>query len=122
MDGRGNSFTQNYSTGNNTETSFSEECVNPEVETAEHLYHVPLEVVDHFRIHTRSYVKNLGGLQTIPKFLRRGVTKRTPTYTEDSILVGNLEEFANFSLQEIFQPLDNLGPNSPFCSPFQSPL
>ena len=99
MVGRGNPFTQNYSTGNNSEANFSKERVNLEVETAEHLYHVSLEVFDHFRRHTRSYVKKLGGLQTILELSRRRTPKRNPTYTEDSILVGNLEELVNFSLQ-----------------------
>ena len=36
---------------------------------------------------------------------------------EDSILVGNLDEIVNFSLQDIVQPIDQLGPYSSF---FQS--
>ena len=100
----------------------SEEQVNPEVETTEHLYHVPLEVVDHFRRHTRYYVKKLGGLQTIPELPRKRDPRRAPTYTKYSILVGNLEELVNSSLQEIVQPLDQLGPDSPVFSPFQSPV
>ena len=61
-------------------------------------------------------MKNLGGLQTTPKLLRNRAPKRLPTYTEDSILVGNLEELVNLSLQEIVQPLDQLGQDSPFFS------
>ena len=64
-------------------------------------------------------MKNLGGLKTIPKLLRRQASRRVPTYTEDSILVGNLEELVNLSIQEIVQPLNQLGPDSPI---FQSPL
>ena len=100
---RGNPFTQNYSTSNNFEASFSkkfipEERVNPEVETTEHLYLVPFVVVNHLRRHTRSYVKNLGGLQTIPELSRRRAPRRVPTYIEYSIFVGNLEELVNLSL------------------------
>ena len=76
-----------------------------------------MEVVDHFRRYTMSYMKNLGGLQTIHELPRRGARQRAPTYMEDSILVGNLEELVNLSLQEIVQPLD-----SPYFSHFQSPI
>ena len=54
-------------------------------------------------------MKNIGGLQTIPKLPRRGASKKTPTYTKDLVLVGNLEESVNLSLQEIVQPLNQLG-------------
>ena len=53
MDRKGDLFDRNYSTSDNPETSFSEERIN--LETIEHLYEVPFEVVDHFRRHTRSY-------------------------------------------------------------------
>ena len=131
MAGRGNLFIRNYSTSAISETRFpkdfiSEERVNPEVEVTEKLYPVPFEVLNHLRRHTRSYVKNLRGLQTILELPRRRAPRRVPTYTEDSILVGNFEELVNFSLQEIVQPLDQLGPDSlvfsPFQSPFQSPI
>ena len=89
MAGRGNLFSRNYSSSDNLETSFSEERVNPK--TTKHFYQVPFEVVNHFRRYTRSYVKKLRGLQTIPELPRRGASKRIPTCTEDSILVGNLE-------------------------------
>ena len=78
MDGIGNPFTQNYSNGDNSKTSFSKEQVNSE--TAKHIYQIPLEVVDHFRRYKRSYAKKLGGLQTIPELLIRGAPRRTPTY------------------------------------------
>ena len=120
MVGKGNSFSRNYSTSDNPKTSFPEERINPEI--VEHLYQVPFEVVDHFRIYTRLYVKKLGGLQTILELPRRGDYRRTPTYIEDSILVGNLEELVNLSLQQIVQPLDQLGPDSLYCSIFQSPI
>ena len=76
MDGIGNPFTRNYSTSDSYETRYTEdfifkEILYPEVEVPEHLYPIPFEVVNHLRRHTRSYVKNLGGLQTIPKLPRR---------------------------------------------------
>ena len=64
-------------------------------------------------------MKNLGGLQTILELPRRQAPRRVPTYMEDSFLVGNLEELVNLSLQEIFQPLNQLGLDSTF---FQSPI
>ena len=88
MAGRGNPFSRNYSTGDSSVTKFpedfiSEERVDPEVEVPECLYSIPFEVVNHLRRHTRSYVNKLGGLQTIPEFLRRRATKRAATYTKD---------------------------------------
>ena len=67
MVGRGNPFTRNYSTSDSSKTRFSEDFISeerldPEVEVLEHPYQVPFEVVNHLRRHTRSYVKNLGGL------------------------------------------------------------
>ena len=35
------------------------------------------------------------------------------SYTRDSLLVENLEELVEFSFQEITQPLNQLGPESP---------
>ena len=99
MVGRGNPFTRNYYTSDSSKTRFSEERLDPEVEVLEHLYPIPFEVVNHLRRHTRSYVKKLGELNTILELPRRKASKRVPTYTEDSILVGNLEGFMNFSIQ-----------------------
>ena len=66
MAGRGNPFSRNFFVSDNYETSFSEnfileERVNPKVEVPEHLYPVPFDVIDDYKIHTRSYVKKLGG-------------------------------------------------------------
>ena len=75
------------------------------------------------RIHIRSYVNNLGGLKAIPELPRRKSSKKVHTYTEYSILVGHLEDLVNFSIQDIVQPLDQLGPVSlVFQSPIQSPI
>ena len=38
------------------------------------------------------------------------------------MLVGNFEELVDLTLQEIVQPLDQLGPDSPSCSPFCTPV
>ena len=113
MDGRGNPFIRNYSTGDSSKTRFledfsSKERVNSEVEFPKQIYPVPFKVVNHLRRHTTSYVKNLGGLQKIHELLRKRAPIRVPTYTEDSILVGNSEELVKLSLQEIVQPIDQL--------------
>ena len=38
------------------------------------------------------------------------------------MLVGYFEELVDLTLQEIVQPLDQLGLDSPPCSPFRSPV
>ena len=107
---RGNPFTRNYSIGDSSETNFpeyfiSEERVGSNEEGTECLYHVPFEVVNHLRRHTRYYVKKLGGLKEIPELPRRQASRKVPSYTEDSILVENLEDLVDLSIQEIIQPL-----------------
>ena len=77
------------------------------------MYVVPFEEVDHFRRHTRSYVKKLGGLKAILVLPRRQAHKKAISYNQYSILVENLEELVDLSRQEIIQPLDQLGPESP---------
>ena len=58
-------------------------------------------------------MKKLGGLKAIPRLPRRHDSNKVPSYTEDSILVESLEELVDLSIQEIIQPLDQLGPKSP---------
>ena len=69
------------------------------------MYVVPFEEVDLFRRHTRSYIKKL-----------RQASKKVASYTKDSILVENLEELVDLSIQEIVQPLDQLDLESPVVS------
>ena len=118
MAGRGNLFTRNYSIDDSSETKFpkyfiSEERVGSEEESSERIYIVPFEEVNHLRRHKRSYVKNIGGLKEIPALPRRQDSMKVPSCMEDSILVENLEELVYLSIQEIIQPLDQLGPDSP---------
>ena len=96
MVGRRNPFTRNYFVGDISKTRFledfiSEARVESKVESIEHLYPVPFKLVNHLRRHTRSYVKNIGRLKPILELLRRRTPRSIPTYTEDSILVRNLE-------------------------------
>ena len=41
---------------------------------------------------------------------------------EDALLVEYFEELVETTLQEVDQPLDQLGLDSPHCSPFQTPV
>ena len=73
MAGRGNPFSRDYSTGNNSESSGFH---NPIPEEREHLYSVDNEIVNDLRRHTRAYVKNIGGLPIIPELPRREYKKK----------------------------------------------
>ena len=67
-------------------------------------------------------MKKIGGLKKIHALPRRHASKKVPSYTQDSILVENLEELFDLSIQDIAQPLDQLGPKSPIVhSPISSP-
>ena len=127
MAGRGNLIFRDDYTRTTSENTFPEDFI-PEFKEQEHtgsgeeeserLYVVPFEEVDQFRRHTRSYVKKIGGLKVNPALPRRNTSKKVPSYTKDSILVENLEELVDLSIQEIIQPLDQLGPESPAASVF----
>ena len=38
------------------------------------------------------------------------------------MLVGDLEELVEVALQEVVQPLNQVGPNTPYCSPVPTPV
>ena len=82
------------------------------------MYAVDNEVVDDLRRITRAYVKNIGGLPIISVLPRREYQKKDRPQLEDSVLVEYLEELVEPALQEVDQPLDQLDPDSPYCSPF----
>ena len=65
MDGRGNPFSQDYSTGDSSEGSLVPNPI-PKEKGRERLYSVDNEVVNDLRRHTRAYVKKIGGLPIIP--------------------------------------------------------
>ena len=79
------------------------------------------EVVNDLRRHTREYVKIIGGLLTIHDLPRREYKKKDRPILEDSMLVGDLEELVETTLQEVVQPLNQVGPNTPCCLPVHSP-
>ena len=93
----------------------------PKEKGIEHLYSVDNEVVNDPRRHTRSYVKSIGGLPIIPDLPRREYKKKDRPILEDSALGGDLEELVETTLQEVVQPLNQVGPNTPYCSHVHSP-
>ena len=74
MAGRGNPFSQNNPTSDNFESSF---CPDPNThKSREHLFVVENQVINDMRIHTRAYVKNIGGLPIIPDLPGREYKKK----------------------------------------------
>ena len=118
MDGRGNLFPRNYSTGDSSERSLFH---NPNPKDKGYLYLVNNEVVDDLRRITRAYAKNIRGLPIILVLLRREYQKKDHPKLEDSMLVEYLEELVEASLQKVDQPLNQLDPDTPYHSPVQSP-
>ena len=75
-------------------------------------------MVNDLRRIARAYVKKIGGLPIISVLPRREYQKKDRPQLEDSVLVEDLEELVETALQEVDQPLDQLGQDSPHCSPF----
>ena len=67
-----------------------------------------------------AYAKNIGGLPIILALPRREFRKKDCPQLEDSMLVEDLEELVETTLEEFVQPLNQLGPDSPHCSPFRT--
>ena len=88
----------------------------------EHLYSMDNEVVKDLRKHTRAYVKKIGGLSIILDLPRREYKKKDRPVLEDSVLVGDLEELVETALQEVIQSLNQVGPDTPCCSPVHTPV
>ena len=105
MGRQGNLFSQDYSTGDSSESSL---FPNPILEEKgkEHLYSVDNEVVNDLRRHTRAYVKKIGGLPIIHVLPRREYKKKDHPILEDAVLVGDFEELVETTLQEVVQPLN----------------
>ena len=117
----GNSFSQEYSTSDSSETNFPQKP-SPEEKVTEYFYSIDNEVVDDLRRITRAYAKKIGGLPNILPLPRREVRKKYRHYCEDAVLVEDFEELVEIALQEFVQPLNTLGPYSPHCSPFWTPV
>ena len=71
------------------------------------------EVVNDIRRHTRAYVKSIGGLLIIPDLPRREYKKKDRPVLEESVLVGDLEELVETTLQEVVHPLNQVDPDTP---------
>ena len=119
MAGRGSLLSRYYSTGDSSETSFPQKPT-PEEKGKGYLYPIDNEVVDDLRRITRAYAKKIGGLPIIPALPRREFCKKYRPQLEDLVLVEDLEELVETTLQEVVQPLNQLGPDSPHCSPFRT--
>ena len=77
-------------------------------------------MVDDLTRITRGYAKNIGGFPIISFLPRREYQKKYHPQLEDSVLVEDLEELVEATLQEVDQPLNQLDPSSPYYSPFQT--
>ena len=118
---RGNPFSRNHSTGNNSERSGIHNRILEE-RNREHLYVVGNEVVNDLRRHTRAYVKKIGGLPIIPELPRREYKRKDHPIVEDSVLVGDWEELVETTLQEVVRPLNQVGPDTPYGSSIHTPI
>ena len=94
----------------------------PEDKEKGYLYPIDNEVVDDLRRITREYAKKTGGLPIIFVLPRREYQKKYHPKLEDSVLVEDLEELVEASLQEVDQPLNQLDLDSPHCSPCRTPV
>ena len=79
-------------------------------------------MVDDLQRITREYAKNIGGLPIIYVLPRREYQKKDHPKLEDSVLVEDLKEMVEASLQEVDQPLNQLDLDSPYCSPCWTPV
>ena len=105
MAGQGNPFPWYYSTGDISESSLFPNPT-PEEKGKEHLYSVDNEIVDDLRRFTRAYANKIGGLPIIPALPRREYRKKDRPILEDAVLVGDVEELIETTLQEVVQPLN----------------
>ena len=114
---RGIPLPRNYSTGDSSENSLLHKPT-PEDKDKGYMYPVDNEVVDDIRRITMAYAKNIEGLPIIFVLPRREYQKKDRPQLEDLVLVEDLEELVEVALQEFDQPLNQLDPDSPYCSPF----
>ena len=62
-------------------------------------------------------MKKIGGLPSIPDLPIREYKKKDRPILEDSVLVGDFEELVETTLQEVVQPLNQVGLDTPYYSP-----
>ena len=58
-------------------------------------------------------MKKIGGLPIIPVLLRREYRKKYHPILEDVVLVGDFEKLVDTALQEVVQPLNQVGLDTP---------
>ena len=66
-------------------------------------------MVDYLRRIIRAYAKNIGGFPIVFVLPRREYQKKDRPQLEDLVLVEDLEELVETTLQEFVQPLYQLG-------------
>ena len=86
------------------------------------MYYVNNEVVDDLRRFTREDANKIGGLLIIPALPRREYKKKDRPILEDAVLVGDFEELVETTLQEVVQPLNQVGPDTHYYSPVHTPV
>ena len=64
--------------------------------------------------------KRLEDYLSFQSYLEESIRKKDRPQLEDLVLVEVLEELVEASLQEVEQPLNQLDPDSPYYSPFQT--
>ena len=94
----------------------------PEEKGKEHLFAVDNQVVNDMRRHTWAYVKSIGELPIIPDLPRREYKNKDHPILKYSVLVGDLEELVERALREVVQPLNQVGPNTPYHPPVRTPI
>ena len=105
MAGWGNPFSQYYSNGDSSESSLFPNPF-PKEKCKEFLYPVTNKVVDDLRTITRAYAKKIGVLPIIHVLPRREYRKKDRPILEDSVLVEDLEELVETTLQKVDQTLN----------------
>ena len=65
-------------------------------------------------------MNNIGGLPIIPILPKREYLKKDHPIVEDTVLVGDFEELVETALQEVVQPLNQVGPDTTYCSPIHT--
>ena len=121
MAGRGNLFSRDYFIGDSSESSLFPNPI-PKKKGKEHLYFINNEVVDDLRRITRDYAKKIEGLSIIPTLPRREYRKKDRPILEDAVLVKDFEELVETTLQEFVQLLNQLDPDTPYCSAVHTPI
>ena len=69
-----------------------------------------------------AYAKKIGGLPIIPALPMREYQKKDRPILEDAVLVEDFEELVETTLQEVVQPINQLDPDTPYCSPVHTPV